>query len=157
MKSFLSVVNKVLYSNIVRITEDRSMTLSLIDYRDRTFTVTGQHESLIVCRRDGRIELTDTADLGLFLGFEPDISRFIDETKVVLEPGDTLVLYTDGVTDAVDERREPFGIGRLCEAVAQSHREPATGILEQLEARLKAHIGTSKVHDDFSLLVIKQK
>ena len=157
MKSFLSVVNKVLYSNIVRITEDRSMTLSLIDYRDRTYTVTGQHESLIVCRGDGRIELTDTADLGLFLGFEPDISRFIDETKLKLEPGDTLVLYTDGVTDAVDERNQAFGIGRLCEAVAQSHQEPAAGILEQVEARLEAHIGTSKVHDDFSLLVIKQK
>ncbi len=82
MKRFLSLINKVLYSNIVRIREDRSMTLSLIDYRDRTFTVTGQHESLIVCRRDGKIELTDTADLGLFLGFEPDISRFVDETKV---------------------------------------------------------------------------
>jgi sigma-B regulation protein RsbU (phosphoserine phosphatase) len=157
MKSFLSLVNKVLYSNIVRISEDRSMTLSLIDYRDRTFTITGQHESLIVCRRQGKIELTDTADLGLFLGFEPDISRFVGEAKVVLEPGDALVLYTDGVTDAVNERNEPFGVRRLCEIVALHHEQPAAVILERAVAVLRAHIGDSKVHDDFSLLVIKQK
>jgi sigma-B regulation protein RsbU (phosphoserine phosphatase) len=157
MKRFLALVNKVLYSNIVRISEDRSMTLSLIDYRDRTFTVTGQHESLIVCRRDGRIELMDTADLGLFLGFEPDISRFVGETRLRLEPGDTLVLYTDGVTEAVNEKNQPFGIRRLCQAVALHHDRPAATILERVAALLKAFIGSSKVHDDFSLMVIKQR
>jgi phosphoserine phosphatase RsbU/P len=157
MKRFLSLINKVLYSNIVRISEDRSMTLSLIDYHDRTFTVTGQHESLIICRRGGAIELTDTADLGLFLGFEPDISRFVGETRLHLEPGDTLVLYTDGVTEAVNERGEPFGIRRLCQAVALHHDKPAATILERAAALLKAFIGSSKVHDDFSLMVIKQK
>jgi sigma-B regulation protein RsbU (phosphoserine phosphatase) len=157
MKRFLALVNKVLYSNIVRISEDRSMTLSLIDYQDRTFTVTGQHESLIVCRRDGAVELTDTGDLGLFLGFEPDISRFVGETRLRLEPGDTLVLYTDGVTEAVNERNQPFGIRRLCQAVALHHEKPAATILERVAALLKAYIGASKVHDDFSLMVIKQK
>jgi len=157
MKRFLSLVNKVLYSNIVRIREDRSMTLSLIDYQDRTFTVTGQHESLIVCRRDGIIELTDTEALGLFLGFEPDISRFVGETRLCLEPGDSLVLYTDGVVDAVNERNQPFGIRRLSQAVALHPERPAATILERVVALLKAYIGSSRVHDDFSLMVIKQK
>jgi sigma-B regulation protein RsbU (phosphoserine phosphatase) len=157
MKRFLALVNKVLYSNIVRISEDRSMTLSLIDYQDRTFTVTGQHESLIVCRRDGAVELTDTGDLGLFLGFEPDITPFVDETRVHLEPGDTLVLYTDGVTDAVNEKNQPFGIRRLCQAVTLHHERPAAAILERVVALLRAYIGSSKVHDDFSLMVIKQR
>jgi sigma-B regulation protein RsbU (phosphoserine phosphatase) len=157
MKRFLSLVNKVLYSNIVRISEDRSMTLSLIDYQDRTFTITGQHESLIICRRDGRIELMDTADLGLFLGFEPDISRFVGETRLRLEAGEALVLYTDGVTEAVNERGEAFGIRRLCQAVALHHDKPSATILERAAAMLKSFIGSSKVHDDFSLMVIKQK
>ena len=157
MKRFLSMVNKVLYSNIVRICEDRSMTLSLIDYHDRTFTVTGQHESLIVCRRDGSIELTDTGDLGLFLGFEPDITPFVGETRLTLEPGDALVLYTDGVTDAVNEKNQSFGVRRLCQAVALHHEKPAAAIVERVVALLRAYIGSSKVHDDFSLMVIKQK
>jgi len=157
MKRFLSLVNRVLYSNIVRISEDRSMTLSLIDYHDRTFTVTGQHESLIVCRRDGSIELTDTADLGLFLGFEPDITPFVGEARVRLEPGDTLVLYTDGVTDAVNPKNQSFGVRRLCQAVALHHQQPAAAIVERVVALLRAYIGSSKVHDDFSLMVIKQK
>jgi sigma-B regulation protein RsbU (phosphoserine phosphatase) len=157
MKSFLTLVNKVLYSNILRISEDRSMTLALIDYRDRTYTVAGQHEQLIVCRRGGAIELTDTADLGLFLGFEPDISQFVGEARLALEPGDSLVLYTDGVTEAVNAGNQAFGLKRLCEAVVESHSGPAAAIVETVVARLKAHIGAAKVHDDFSLLVIKQK
>lgn len=157
MRNFLSLVNKVLYSNIMRITEDRSMTLSLIDYQDRTYTVAGQHESLIICRRDGRVELQDTRDLGLFLGFEPDISKFIDEVKVVLEPGDLLVLYTDGVTEAVDDHNRQFGLERLCEAVASSHTGRAADVLQKVLGRLRAHIGASKVYDDYSIMVIKQR
>jgi sigma-B regulation protein RsbU (phosphoserine phosphatase) len=157
MKKFLSLVNKVLYSNIERITEDRSMTLSLLDYKNRTYTITGQHETVILCRKNGRIELKDTKDLGIFVGFEPDISDFIGEIKFNLDPGDLLVLYTDGVTEAVNENREEFGLTRLCDAVAENHTLPSTAILEKIVDRLQAFIGKAVVYDDFSLMVIKQK
>jgi deazaflavin-dependent oxidoreductase (nitroreductase family) len=42
----IALVNKVLYSNIERITEDRSMTLALLDYKDGVYTIAGQHESV---------------------------------------------------------------------------------------------------------------
>lgn len=157
MRRFLSTVNKVLYSNIVRITEDRSMTLALIDYKNRTYTVAGQHEFLIICRKNGQIELRDTNDLGLSMGFEPDISQFIGEAKVSLEPEDVLVLYTDGVTEAVNEYNQEFGLQRLCDLVAENHSLPAARILDSIATRLRAYIGRAKIHDDFSLVVIKQK
>jgi sigma-B regulation protein RsbU (phosphoserine phosphatase) len=157
MKKMLALVNKVLYSNIERITEDRSMTLSLLDYKDRVYTVAGQHEYLIVCRKDGRVEVKDTCDLGLFVGFEPDISEFIDEVKITLDEGELLVLYTDGVTEAVNERGEEFGLKRLCELVKRNHALPSSKILENLNEEVRAFIGKAKVYDDISLLVIKQK
>ena len=157
MKNFISMVNKVLYSNIERITEDRSMTLSLLDYNNKTFTLTGQHESVIICRADGECEITDTSDLGLFVGFEPDISEFIDEVKIRLEPGDQMVLYTDGVTDAVNEDGEEFGLRRLCELIKRNCRLAAREIVENVMSELYAYIGAAKIHDDISLMVIKQK
>lgn len=157
MKKMLALVNKVLYSNIERITEDRSMTLALLDYKDGVYTVAGQHEYLIVCRKDGRVEVKDTSDLGLFVGFEPDISEFIDETRISLDGGELLVLYTDGVTDAVNEAGEEFGLKRLCDIVRRNHGLPSGKIVENIHGEVRSHIGKAKVHDDISLLVIKQK
>jgi sigma-B regulation protein RsbU (phosphoserine phosphatase) len=157
MKRFISMVNKVLYSNIERITEDRSMTLSLLDYKDRTFTLTGQHESVIICRNSGNTEIKDTNDLGLFIGFEPDISEFIDEVKFQLNTGDVMVLYTDGVTDAVNKAGKDFGLRRLSELVRSNCSKNAGGILEGILTDLYSHIGKAKIHDDISLMVIKQK
>jgi sigma-B regulation protein RsbU (phosphoserine phosphatase) len=157
MKRFISLVNKVLYANIARITEDRSMTLSLIDYKDRVATIVGQHESVIICRRDGRVQVKDTKDLGMFVGFEPDISRFIHEFKVSLDSGDVMVLYTDGVTEAVNEKNEEFGMRQLCAAVGELHQMTASEILEGVLARLHEHVGKTRVYDDASLMVVKQR
>lgn len=157
MRKSMALVNQVLYSNIGRITEDRSMTLSLLDYSNRTFTLTGQHESVIICRRNGCIEVKDTRDLGLFVGFEPDISAFIDEVRIELESGDALVLYTDGATDAVNGKGEEYGFARLCESVSRACGQPAAGMLERLVSELYSFIGGSKIHDDISLMVVKQR
>ena len=120
-------------------------------------TIVGQHESVIICRADGRLEVKDTRELGMFVGFEPDISRFVAEVKVSLGTGDLMVLYTDGVTEAVNGRNEEFGIARLCEVVTRSHERPSEEILEAVLERVRAHIGKAKVYDDISLLVVKQR
>lgn len=157
MRRFISMVNKVLHSNIERITEDRSMTLSLLDYKDKTFTLTGQHEAVIICKKNGCTEIKETDDLGLFVGFEPDISEFIDEVKFQLDKGDVMVLYTDGVTDAVNEAGKEFGLKRLSALVKSNCSSQASDILEGVLSELYAHIGKAKIHDDITLMVIKQK
>ncbi len=133
------------------------MTLSLIDYRDRTATIVGQHESVIICRANGQMEVQDTKDLGMFVGFEPDISRFVGEVRVKLASGDVMVLYTDGVTEALNGKNEEFGLPRLCDAVATFHSRPSADIMESVLERLRVHIGKTKVHDDISLMVVKQR
>ena len=157
MKRSLSMVNRVLFSNIERITEDRSMTLALINYRDRIFTVAGQHECIVICRRDGKVEICDTEPLGIFVGFEPDISPFIGEERIRLEPGDVMVLYTDGVTEAVNKRGQEFSLKRLCELVRRNYKLSSPQILENVLSELYVFIGEAKIHDDVSLMVIKQK
>jgi sigma-B regulation protein RsbU (phosphoserine phosphatase) len=157
LKRSLSTVNRVLFSNIERISEDRSMTLALINYHDRTFTVAGQHECIVICRRDGKVEARDTEPLGMFVGFEPDITRHIGEARIRLEPGEVMVLYTDGVTEAVNQRGQEFGLPRLCEQVRKNHRLSSAQILENVLSELYAFIGTARVHDDVSLMVIKQR
>ncbi len=157
MKKILSLVNNVLYSNILRITEDKSMTLSLLDYRDKTYTLVGQHEYVIVCKQDGKVKIMDTNNLGIFVGLEPDITEFIKQAKFSLESGDVVVFYTDGVTEAINEKKQEFGIKRLCKLIREHHTLPAKSILEKITHEHTNYIGKAKVYDDISLVVIKQK
>jgi serine phosphatase RsbU (regulator of sigma subunit) len=103
------------------------------------------------------VEVQDTEPLGMFVGFEPDITRFIGEQRIRLEPGELMVLYTDGVTDAVNRKGEEFGLRRLCGLVQNNSRLASGQILENLLSELYAFIGEARVHDDISLMVIKQK
>jgi sigma-B regulation protein RsbU (phosphoserine phosphatase) len=157
MKKILSLVNKVLYSNILRITEDKSMTLSLLDYKDNTFTLVGQHEYVILCKKDGKVKIMDTNNLGIFVGMEPDITEFIKQAKFSLESGDLIVFYTDGVTEAINEKKQEFGIKKLCKLIREYHTLPSQSILEKIIQAHKNYIGRAKVYDDISLVVIKQK
>jgi serine phosphatase RsbU (regulator of sigma subunit) len=60
-------------------------------------------------------------ELGFPLGWEEDISGFVSQIKVHLNPGDVVVLYTDGITEAVPINRVYYGIERLCQ-VAKENR-----------------------------------
>ncbi len=157
LKKVLSTVNSVLYNNIERIKEDKTMTLSLIDYKDNEYRIVGQHETVIISRVTGEIEVIDTMELGFFVGLEEDIEDFISEIKVVLNPGDVMVLYTDGITEAVDSSEVEFGTDRLTESIMKYTNLSATEILNSVISDLKIHIGSSKIHDDISMIVVKQK
>lgn len=157
MKNFINTLNYVLYKNIERIREDKNMTLSLINYKDEEYTVVGQHESIIICRNDGKIEIKDTMDLGLFLGLEPDISNFVNIATIKLSVGDIMVLFTDGITEAINENKEEFGIERLCQIIKDNHSLTVDEIRSKILFQVYSFIGNAEIHDDITVIVIKQK
>lgn len=73
-----------------------------------------------------------------------------------LAPGERLVLYSDGITDYVDETNRPFGNERLLETLVESAATPLEALPERLEHRLNLWRGTAEVEDDVSLLVIER-
>jgi sigma-B regulation protein RsbU (phosphoserine phosphatase) len=101
------------------------------------------------------LERHDTLNLGFTLGLESDISHLIDEAKVPLQPGDVMVVYTDGITEAINNVGVTYGIERLAEAVRSSHERPSRGIREAVLRNLRDHIEGQELLDDISLLVIK--
>jgi PAS domain S-box-containing protein len=154
-QKFFSALNRVIYDNVRRMRCDRNLTLSLLHYRDRVVTISGQHEEVLVVREDGALERHDTLNLGFPLGLEADISNFISEAKVPLNFGDVMVAYTDGITEAINGAGVAFGIARLSEAVRNSHQKSACVIREAVLHSLQKYIGGQDLHDDVSLLVIK--
>ena len=153
---FLQTVNRVVYENVRRMRSEKNLTLSLIDYDKGKLVMTGQHEEPIIVRDDGSIERIDTLNLGFPIGLEDDISEFVAHKNLQLFPGDVLVLYSDGITEAENMAGDLYGLERLCVTVQASHTLEAEQIKQAIINDLMRHIGEQKIFDDITLLVLKQ-
>ena len=151
----LEVLNRVLYENIrTRMQTDDHATLTLLRYRDDgTVTFAGAHEDILVLRAaTGRCEVVFTP--GPWVGGARDIARSIVETVVRLEEGDTVVLYTDGITEC---RRgtdgEELGIERL-QAMVEAHPSATP---EELRDAVMAQVKewSASPDDDVSIVVAR--
>ncbi len=152
---FFRALNQVIFDNVKRMRCDRNLTLSLLHYHDNTLTISGQHEEIIVVRQNGAIERHDTLDLGFALGLIKDISHLVCEMHLTLLPGDVVVAYTDGITEAIDARGVPFGVDLLADAVSRSRELSSAQIRDHVRARLAEHTGSLDLLDDTSFLVVK--
>ena len=154
---FLNTLNQTIHGNVKRMSCDKSLTLALLDYQDGKIQLSGQHEEVIVVRNDGEIERIDTLDLGFPLGLEVDIANFVAQTQIYLHSGDGVVLYTDGITEALNEQEACYGLERLCNVVQQNWQRSVQEIQQAVILDVQHHIGDQTVHDDITLLVLKQK
>jgi serine phosphatase RsbU (regulator of sigma subunit) len=134
----------------------KNMTLSLLQYEAGMLRLSGQHEELIIVRADGSVEQIDTFDLGFPLGIELDITQFVREEQLHFEPGDVAVLYTDGITEAMNPAKEQYGIERMVGVIASNRNQTASKICQEIVADLRAWIQTQRVFDDITLLVLRQ-
>ena len=154
---FLDILNRTIYGNAQRINPAKNLTLALLDYTDGTLSISGQHEEIIVVRTSGEVERIDTMNLGFPIGLDEEIADFIASEQVQLNLGDVVVLYTDGITEAFDINRKQYGVERLCEVVSQNYARTAQEIRQVVIEDVRRHIGSQKVFDDITLVVLKQQ
>lgn len=154
---FLSILNRVIYDNVERTQMDKSLTLALLDYKEGRVRLSGQHEEMIVVRKGGEVELLDTIDLGFPIGLEGNISEFVNETTVLLNPGDGVVLYSDGFTEAENMAGEFYGLERLCDVISRHWGKSAEDIKQAVVEDVHQYIGEQQRYDDLTLVVLKQR
>jgi sigma-B regulation protein RsbU (phosphoserine phosphatase) len=154
-RRFLNVLNSVICKNLSRAESSNNLTLSFIDYHQGAVTLTGQHEEVVVIRASGTVERYDTMDLGFPVGLEEDISAFVNSREIPFGPGDLMLLFTDGVTEAENPQGELFGIERLCASARRLHGRGADEVQQGIVEDVLAHIATQKIHDDITLVVLK--
>jgi sigma-B regulation protein RsbU (phosphoserine phosphatase) len=136
----------------------RFVTLFYSDYDPRSrllrFANAAHNPPLIWRRQDGSVERLDAP--GLLIGLQSEAEYGCGQA--VLEPGDALLYYTDGVTEATGLGGERFDEERLVGAFQAASRSGlgAQGILDQLFARLDRFVGTDRqLEDDASMVVLK--
>ena len=90
---------------------------------------------------------------GRFLGMLPELS--LAEFTVRLEPGSRLVLYSDGVTDAVNPYGEHYSVGRLQRVLQNKGHLPASALRDHIAADVEQFCQNAPAFDDLTLLVVE--
>lgn len=110
------------------------------------------HNPPLLVRATGGFELL--ASGGLFLGA---VSRAVyEDAYAKMEPGDILVLFSDGVTEAVNPRDEDFGEARLVKLVASLRDRPAAEIVEAVNSAVMAFTEGAPAADDITVVVVRR-
>lgn len=126
---------------------------AIIDEREGTVVyANGGHNRPYVIRGDGRPEalpLTDGMALGIMAGLP------YDSANLTLKPGDTLFLYTDGVSEAMNLDHEEFGESRLESVLQQTAGQPVEEILKAVTEAVRAFAGAAPQSDDITCLVAR--
>jgi sigma-B regulation protein RsbU (phosphoserine phosphatase) len=116
-----------------------------------TYVNCGHNPPILLRRPDGREPLKGGGPaLGLFEGGPFEVGT------ATLGPGDSLVLYTDGVVEPADSREEEFGIDRLEDAVRAAADRPAAEALRSVIDATRAFSGRDEYDDDFTLVVVRR-
>jgi sigma-B regulation protein RsbU (phosphoserine phosphatase) len=90
---------------------------------------------------------------GMLLGLLEEVR--LEEVDVALHPGDLLVLYTDGITDANSPTGEFFGVNRLRELVSTARAVDAHGLCDLIFERVTRFQAGAVQYDDMALLVVE--
>ncbi|UCG61141.1 MAG: SpoIIE family protein phosphatase [Candidatus Zixiibacteriota bacterium] len=111
------------------------------------------HVPPIVVRADGSHTALDAT--GTVLGVHEDFAY--EEGSFTVSPGDYLVLYTDGVTEALNSKHEEFETDRLVEFVRSWQSGPFEGIVDSLMANVLEFSGSSQAADDLTAIILRKK
>jgi len=111
------------------------------------------HNPPVVVRAKGGFETLGGAG-GMILGILP-MAQY-QEAEVMLEPGDVLVLFSDGVTEAVDPEDHDFGEERLAKLVASMRERPATEIVQEVHRAVHAFTQGAPPADDITVVVARR-
>ena len=115
------------------------------------YTNAGHNSALLV---HGNGEVEELGPCGFPIGLFPDAAYEARDAQ--LDPGGTLLIYTDGITEAETTDREEYGIERLRESLLRHRDLPPEALAETIEQDLLAFVGDYPFHDDRTMLILQR-
>jgi sigma-B regulation protein RsbU (phosphoserine phosphatase) len=109
------------------------------------------HNPPYLLRRDGRVEAVPSTQ-GLMLGLMENWNH--QEKKITLERGDGIILYTDGITEALDRANNLFTEARLAECLKRFQPPAVTEIVAGIMAEVETFAAGAPQADDMTVLVL---
>ncbi|HMV28736.1 MAG TPA: SpoIIE family protein phosphatase [Anaerolineales bacterium] len=151
-------VMNLVNSHITRLqksTQFVTVLYGILDLKTRIFSYArAGHEPPLVLHTDGSVERIPHSP-GMAIGLWEPVT--LDEKTVKLSSGDTLLLYTDGMTDCRDPQGDAFGLERIKDKLGELSKQSAQQICNTLLETLQNHQNGAKQDDDVTLVAVKAK
>ncbi len=149
----LETVNAALRENIGRLGSDHYMTMSIIKLGEDAIEVAGHHQDIIIHRHaSGTLDVQPTT--GTWLGITDDLRGLVTSQVIGIEPGDTVLLFTDGLTEAGAGDDHMFGQKQLEDLFHSRAGSAPEVILETILEHVQMH--QTSQDDDMTALVIRR-
>lgn len=147
---FFGVLNQQMFENTP---EEKYATCfyALYDSATRQLVYTNAGHPAPVLFRNGGIERLDAGGTPLGL-ISPASYR---EAKIALEPGDTLIAFTDGLTESENNFEDQFGEDRLIEAVQRSRGDSLSALVDEIYKSVEEWTGGGEPQDDMTLIIAR--
>ncbi len=154
-QKLLIELNKKLYGNIDR-QSFVTMTYAVINLKTKhvTFSRAG-HNSLLKVGKNGSHQFFTPSGIGLGLESGKIFEEKLEEKTVVLDSDEMLVFYTDGITEAMNPRRDEFGEEGLLETIKIRKNGNVTQLREQILKSLYEFMAGVPPHDDITMVLVK--
>ncbi len=152
----LRSLNRVLAPDI---SEDMFVTMlyMVLHVKERRLVVArAGHERPVVIGRAGQVRAVDAPGGAIGILDADAFDAVLGESEVQLEPGDVVVAFTDGITEAQDELGGEWGMDRFFDACKVASAEGPHSVLNNVRQRLRRFVGERAQYDDMTLLAMRQ-
>ncbi len=149
----LALLNEALFEDLNR--ADHFITMFYLRYhtatRQLSYASAGHNPPLLLRQRQADCVQLDAE--GLIFGVKREVA--FEEKTTLLEPGDIVFLYTDGLIEAESEQGEFFGSERLCNLLTRHRQATPQGLIDLVIAELHDFCGSAVFQDDVTVVVLK--
>lgn len=154
-RDVLNHLNEIFFRNAPRGTFV-SLIYGVFDTRTGRFSYArAGHNPLLVTQR-GEALFEQPAGIAIGLTSADRFYGSLSEHTVVVEQDEVLLLYTDGVSEAMNIRREQFGEERIANLMLNLSRRPASDIVDDLRREIDSFTGEAPQNDDMTLIVLRR-
>ena len=162
-KRLLMEVNRILSATLLDNRTFITMIYAVLDLEARTVTyVRAGHTSLIYVPADGyapgrsQVLIPDGLVVGLHLeGIEEKFAEQLEEQTLSIGAGDLFALFTDGITEAMNEESDLFGEERLSHPLEAHAHLPLDDLRERILGDVEAFVGVAEQHDDMTIVLLR--
>jgi serine phosphatase RsbU (regulator of sigma subunit) len=130
---------------------------AILNLRTREMTVASAGHNPMLIWRSATNSIEKVRPNGIALGFDkgPVFQRTVREQKVKLETGDRVLMYTDGVVESMNEKRQEWGDEKLDEFTVKNGGLPSKEFVRLLIKALEEHQGRAEQHDDITITTFR--
>ena len=154
----LSKTNKLFRQNANRGTFI-SLIFGIFDKKSSTFCFSRAGHNPLIYYNNKKKKLFEYQPNGIAIGMadEEIFRKHITEQKIELSDGDVLILFTDGVVEAISKTNKVYGDRRLHNLIKKNYKVSSKELIKKFEIDLKKFGEKSEQHDDMTMVVIKKK